>query len=178
MLSLCVYSLQHEAAEVCGSSLLSNWNLEDKDQLQRSMATLSKMLKQDQLNGCILPDGSPSAEVHSNGGLVCAIIDFKVYCKPMCDHGYDFSFLRRSRPYEVCSAGSWTTQFIGGNRLATCIGSTIVISAPPSAYFPKDQDCLETLRLDRQDQIIQQFITELREQEITGAPKNASLICK
>lgn len=40
-----------------------------------------------------------------------------------CKQGYDFSFLRRSRLFEECSAATqhkWTTQFIGGNRLAIC----------------------------------------------------------
>ncbi len=37
--------------------------------------------------------------------------------------GYDFTFLRRSRLFEECSSATqdkWTTQFIGGNRLAIC----------------------------------------------------------
>lgn len=37
--------------------------------------------------------------------------------------GYDFNFMRRSRLFEECSAATqhkWTTQYIGGNRLAIC----------------------------------------------------------
>ncbi|KAG7264876.1 hypothetical protein CRUP_013490 [Coryphaenoides rupestris] len=57
-------------------------------------------------------------------------------------------------------------------------GSTLQISATPSSYFPKDQNCLQTKRLHLQDAIIQQFITELSDQQITGVPVNASLICE
>lgn len=58
-------------------------------------------------------------------------------------------------------------------------GSTIQISATPSSYFPQYQSCLQTkLQTNLQDAIIQQFITELRDQQITGAPMNASLICE
>ncbi|KAK0137255.1 hypothetical protein N1851_026550 [Merluccius polli] len=172
-----VVGISRGAAEGCGVSLLSSWTAEDKVQLLRSMATLSEMLKRDLLRVCSLPDGSPAVKVPSDGGVVCATIDHKVYCKPMCNHGYDFQFLRRSRPYETCIAGSWTTQYIGGNTLAICFSSTVQISATSSAYFPKDQDCHATQRMHLQDEIFQEFITELSDQQITGAQVNASLIC-
>ncbi|CAL8363452.1 unnamed protein product [Boreogadus saida] len=176
----CTTDMFHQArvaAESCDRYLLSKWSAEDRAQLLHSMAMLTTMLKQSShpVDGCHLSNGSPSVKVHSNGGVVCVDIEEKVYCKPMCNHGYDFSFLRRGRPYEVCSAGNWTTQFIGGNILAVCHLSTTQISAKPSSYF-KGQDCLKTKDLG-QDEVIQEFITELRAQQITGAVTNGTLMC-
>lgn len=42
--------------------------------------------------------------------------------------GYDFAFLRISRLYEECSVQTqykWTTQYIGGNKLAVCNGKVV-----------------------------------------------------
>uniref|UniRef100_A0A671KZX4 Uncharacterized protein n=1 Tax=Sinocyclocheilus anshuiensis TaxID=1608454 RepID=A0A671KZX4_9TELE len=50
----------------------------------------------------------------------CILIFFIFPCK----QGYDFKFIRRSRLFEECSSATqdkWTTQSIGGNRLAICI---------------------------------------------------------
>ncbi|KAI4875660.1 hypothetical protein NFI96_029809, partial [Prochilodus magdalenae] len=91
-----------------------------------------------------MPGDCPFPVVHSKGGLACVSAERKVYCKPMCNEGQDFSFLRRTRVYEECSAATnnkWTTQYVGGNKLAVC---NTPISGAPSAYFPKDQDCLKT----------------------------------
>ncbi|XP_069836802.1 uncharacterized protein [Dendropsophus ebraccatus] len=107
--------------------------------------------------------------VPTNGGLVCAYFDSVYYCKPMCDQGYDFSFLRKSRLYETCghqTGFTWTSQYPGGNRLAECIASDIAISGTSSAYF-KNKKCQEVLSLGKEDKYIDEFIKELYENGIT-----------
>lgn len=45
--------------------------------------------------------------------------------------GYDFAFLRRSRPYEECSEQTgfkWQSQYVGGNALAVCQGEELLAS--------------------------------------------------
>uniref|UniRef100_A0A8C4X0Y8 Uncharacterized protein n=1 Tax=Eptatretus burgeri TaxID=7764 RepID=A0A8C4X0Y8_EPTBU len=75
-----------------------------------------------------------------NGGIICITVNKTRYCKPMCNKHYDFAFLRRSRPFEKCGPANdyeWTTQYIGGNRLAECIEShhTSFISGLKVDYF-------------------------------------------
>ncbi|XP_019357853.1 PREDICTED: uncharacterized protein LOC109287336 [Gavialis gangeticus] len=94
------------------------------------------------LDKCSLPLAPP------NGGLVCVTIDHVHYCKPMCNQDYDFGFLRRSRIYEQCGSStgfSWTTQLVGGNRLAVCNPASTAISGVASAYFPPNVTCWETI---------------------------------
>ncbi|KAK1164317.1 hypothetical protein AOXY_G14580 [Acipenser oxyrinchus oxyrinchus] len=115
----------------------------------------------------------------SSGGLVCVTINNVRYCKPMCNQGYDFSFLRRSQKilYEQCGDH---TQFIGGSRLAVCIESRIPVSGAPSAYFPKEQDCEETVQdYSLEKQQIECFAKELKEDGITGEHNevNDCLMC-
>ncbi|XP_069467150.1 uncharacterized protein [Ambystoma mexicanum] len=117
------------------------------------------------------PQTCPLPEAPSNGGVVCTSMDNVHYCKPMCNQGYDFSFLRRTRLYEECgnhTGNTWTTQFIGGKRLANCIASKIAVSGAPSAYFPADMKCQKTI-VDStiEDQQIHIFLTELRAKNIT-----------
>ncbi|XP_044131111.1 uncharacterized protein LOC122924243 [Bufo gargarizans] len=103
--------------------------------------------------------------VPTNGGLVCAYLDNAYFCKPMCDQGYDFSFLRRSRLYEICgrqTGFSWTSQYVGGNRLAECTAADVAISGQSSAYF-KNKKCQEALSMGIEDTYINEFIKELEE---------------
>ncbi|KAK6328623.1 hypothetical protein J4Q44_G00006010 [Coregonus suidteri] len=99
----------------------------------------------------------------------------------MCNEGYDFAFLRTSRLYENCGADTkfnWTTQYIGGNRLAVCNKSSRPIAGAKTAYFLKDQDCLTTKSYDDQVfKIIQQFINELKSKGIEGETKYTCLVC-
>ncbi|XP_073452972.1 uncharacterized protein [Aquarana catesbeiana] len=105
--------------------------------------------------------------IPANGGLVCVYFD-NYYCKPMCNQGYDFAFLRRSRLYEECgtkTAFTWTTQYIGGSRLAECIVSDVLVSGQPSAYFSKT--CLEVVSdMKRKQERLDEFISELKKKDI------------
>ncbi|XP_074928694.1 uncharacterized protein LOC142047796 [Chelonoidis abingdonii] len=108
-------------------------------------------------------------EAPKNGGLVCISIDSVHYCKPMCNQGYDFGFLRRSRVSEKCGAStgySWTTQLVGGNRLADCISSPIAVSGVKSAYFPAHMCCQQTIaNATAEREQIEIFLRELAEAE-------------
>ncbi|XP_068423245.1 uncharacterized protein si:ch1073-126c3.2 [Clinocottus analis] len=105
----------------------------------------------------------------------------KRYCKPLCHHGYDFAFLRRSRPYEECSEQTrfhWLTQYVGGNKLAECHESQIQLSGAKSAYFPKDQDCLTTKTSARlQERFISDLTADLRSAGLAGDAHSACLVC-
>lgn len=106
-----------------------------------------------------------------NGGLICATSNGIRYCKPMCNEGYDFSFLRRSRLYEKCGPEeqyNWTTQYIGGNRLAECIESSIAVSGTISNYFPAGQDCHSIqYNYNSERQLFNTFLKEIQ------VPENA-----
>ncbi|XP_051476011.1 uncharacterized protein LOC127384939 [Apus apus] len=116
-----------------------------------------------------------------NGGLVCVIIDNAQYCKPMCNKGYDFQFLRRSRLYEVCGNAtgfSWTSQFVGGNALAVCNPSEMAISGAKSAYFPTNSTCLRTLAFsETQTEQLNIFLKELGEQGIESSNRDKEGDC-
>uniref|UniRef100_A0A8C2Z1Y9 Si:ch1073-126c3.2 n=1 Tax=Cyclopterus lumpus TaxID=8103 RepID=A0A8C2Z1Y9_CYCLU len=122
------------------------------------------------------PKQCPEAEVPDNGGLACVTVANRRYCKPLCEHGYDFAFLRRSRPYEECSAQTrfqWQTQYVGGNKLAVCH-----VSGVKTAYFPKDQDCLTTKTSNGlQSGVIVDLTAELMAAGVHGAPQSACLVC-
>ncbi|XP_039995165.1 uncharacterized protein si:ch1073-126c3.2 [Xiphias gladius] len=171
-----------EAVE-CGGNLPSAWRAEQSAELLLSLRALTDFLHIHQLKDCqnFEPKNCPEAEVHQNGGLVCVTAANKRYCKPLCNFGYDFSFLRRSRLFDECSnetGHKWVTQYIGGNRLAECIKTSSQISGAKSAYFPKDQDCLKTKSSSQlQNSTIEDFITELKNQGIQGEPQYACLTC-
>ncbi|XP_030341831.1 uncharacterized protein LOC115607975 [Strigops habroptila] len=116
-----------------------------------------------------------------NGGLVCTTIDNAQYCKPMCNKGYDFQFLRRSRLYEVCGSStgfSWTTQLAGGKALAVCNPSEMAISGAESAYFSTNSTCLHTLAFaETQTEQLNIFLKELGEQGIDGSNRDKDADC-
>ncbi|XP_010399189.1 uncharacterized protein LOC104690215 [Corvus cornix cornix] len=116
-----------------------------------------------------------------NGGLVCVTIDNAQYCKPMCNKGYDFQFLRRSRLYEVCGNAtgfSWTTQLVGGKELAVCSPSETAISGAKSAYFPSNSTCVHTLAFpEAQAEQLNIFLKELEEQGIDGSSRDEGADC-
>ncbi|XP_046885573.1 uncharacterized protein si:ch1073-126c3.2 [Hypomesus transpacificus] len=154
-----------------------------------SVRTLAHILEEQQTKFCkfdfpnenpedVTPNKMcPVPDLHKNGGLVCVTVKQTHYCKPMCNQGYDFSFLRRTRLYEKCSKDTgykWTTQHIGGNKLAYCIASPIPVAGSATAYFPKNQDCLKTGKTDKNgviDQLVKELETDQTETE------NACLIC-
>ncbi|KAM6266038.1 uncharacterized protein LJ264_005596 [Porphyrio hochstetteri] len=116
-----------------------------------------------------------------NGGLVCVTIDNAQYCKPMCNKGYDFQFLRASRLFEVCGNAtrfSWTTQLVGGKALAVCNPSEMAISGVKSAYFPTNSTCLHTLAFpETQVEQLNIFLRELGEQGIDGSNRDKEYDC-
>nr|XP_033799301.1 uncharacterized protein LOC117359932 [Geotrypetes seraphini] len=106
----------------------------------------------------------------SNGGLVCVTILHVRYCKVMCNQDYDFSFLRRSRLYEECghhTGYSWTTQLVGGRKLADCIASSVAVSGQKTAYFHPNMNCQQTIgNATVENEHIKIFLQELAEKNI------------
>ncbi|XP_021253668.1 uncharacterized protein LOC110399381 isoform X2 [Numida meleagris] len=110
----------------------------------------------------------PRPVAPKNGGIVCVTIGSTEYCKPMCNKGYDFSFLRRSRLFETCNSTTgftWTTQLTGGQTLAVCEPSERAVSGAESAYFPDNSSCLHTLAYSEPEQL-NTFLGELAKQGI------------
>ncbi|KAJ8248219.1 hypothetical protein GJAV_G00239700 [Gymnothorax javanicus] len=167
----------------CVDVLASNWTQTEIFSVLNSLHAAIKTLEKVPIAGCqdAHPKQCPAPVVHSKGGLACVTIGDARYCKPMCNDGFDFNFLRRSRLYEECKAGpkpSWTTQYVGGNRLATCSKSNIQISGAKTAYFPKGQDCMTTKsQSDLEKKVIQTFVSELEAAGIKGPVTYECLIC-
>uniref|UniRef100_A0A8C5PV28 Uncharacterized protein n=1 Tax=Leptobrachium leishanense TaxID=445787 RepID=A0A8C5PV28_9ANUR len=110
--------------------------------------------------------------IPKNGGLICVSLEDIYYCKPMCYKGYDFVFLRRSRLYEECGMHtqfSWTTQYIGGNRLAECTASSVAVSGSSSSYFAEGT-CKQA---NMKKKYIEEFIRELKRKDIKNENKEA-----
>lgn len=129
----------------------------------------------------LLPANCTAPIVPKDGGLLCVSVTDKIYCKPMCNAGYDFNFIRRSRLFEECSAATqhkWTTQYIGGNRLAICNKFNVAVSGAPSAYFPEDHNC-HNIKSHEQllGNITNIFQSELEMAGITQSFKSFSLLC-
>ncbi|KAG9274876.1 hypothetical protein AMEX_G9327 [Astyanax mexicanus] len=177
------FSKMLKASEECLQSPEAQWTDRQTAALLDSLRRLTEILDKCQKAVCkdTMPGDCPFPVVHSKGGLACVAIEEKIYCKPMCNEGQDFSFLRRSRVYEECSAATnskWTTQYVGGNKLAVCNKSNLQISGAASAYFPKDQDCLKTKSDPAlEESVIQSFIAELRNNSITGNITHSCLLC-
>nr|XP_033496553.1 uncharacterized protein si:ch1073-126c3.2 [Epinephelus lanceolatus] len=176
--------LEHLKVAVENSeSLTSEWSAQETAQILLTLRSLNDILHQHQLKGCqdAEPKKCPEAKVPENGGLICVRVANNSYCKPLCSHGYDFGFLRRSRIYEECTEQTgfkWRTQYIGGNTLAVCNAAALQISGASTAYFPKDQDCLTTKSNSQlQSSIIDVFITELKGQGIQADSQSACLVC-
>uniref|UniRef100_A0AAZ3RPA8 Uncharacterized protein n=1 Tax=Oncorhynchus tshawytscha TaxID=74940 RepID=A0AAZ3RPA8_ONCTS len=159
-------STQLAEAAQCAKHITSHWSDNQTAVVINSLQTLTVILEKRQKTEC------PAAVAQSKGGLVCVSIKMRRYCKPMCNEGFDFAFLRNSRMYEECSADTkfkWTTHYIGGNKLAVC-------NRAKTAYFPKNQDCLTTKsNSDLEAQLIQQFKSELM--DIEGETKYDCLLC-
>ncbi|XP_036431018.1 uncharacterized protein si:ch1073-126c3.2 [Colossoma macropomum] len=171
-----------KVSDECFESLADKWNDSQTAAILDNLRRLTDVLQKQQKKECkeVMPADCPFPVIPSKGGLVCVSVETKVYCKPMCNEGQDFSFLRRSRVYEECSAATkkWTTQYVGGNKLAVCNKSDIQISGAPSAYFPKDQDCLKT-KSDQalEKKVIETFQKELRDNNIQGHFTHSCLLC-
>ncbi|XP_019911627.2 uncharacterized protein si:ch1073-126c3.2 isoform X2 [Esox lucius] len=176
------FSMQHQEAVQCAGNITGQWNDNQIADLLNSLQTLTDILQENLKQFCqhFKPKRCPAPEPISDGGIVCVSINKTGYCKPMCNEGYDFAFLRRSRLYETCSADTgfkWTTQYVGGNRLAICNKFSAPVAGFESAYFPKDQNCLQTKsNSDLEKNLIKQFIDELKIKDDVPT-KNVCLIC-
>ncbi|XP_066536153.1 uncharacterized protein si:ch1073-126c3.2 [Hoplias malabaricus] len=177
------FSEKLKVPDECLESLAAQWTDEQTSSALDDLRRLTDVLQKHQKTACkdAMPGDCPLPVVHSKGGLVCATAEKKVYCKPMCNEGQDFSFLRTSRVYEECSAATnhkWTTQYVGGNKLAVCNKSNIQVAGAPSAYFPKDQDCLTTKSAHTlQQKVIDTFIEELKVDNISGNITFTCFLC-
>ncbi|XP_061645853.1 uncharacterized protein si:ch1073-126c3.2 isoform X2 [Phyllopteryx taeniolatus] len=170
-----------EVAVEC--SIKQNWTPQQRATLLVYMRNLTEVLHTQQLRECqgAEPVKCPEPEVPENGGLVCATVANARYCKPMCNHGYDFAFLRRSRVFEECSAATgykWSSQYVGGNKLAFCNEATRAVG-PETAYFAKDEDCLTTKRSEQtKSDILQDFTEELKRHDgVNGDIESLCLVC-
>ncbi|KAM9364997.1 uncharacterized protein KZ484_011216 [Pholidichthys leucotaenia] len=171
-----------ELAE-CGETPPPTWSAQRTAAALIYMRNLTDALHKHQLKECqgAEPRECHEAEVPDNGGLVCATAAKKRYCKPMCNDGYDFGFLRRSRPFEECSEQTgykWQSQYVGGKKLALCHKSYVQVSGQKSAYFARNQDCIITQSNKQlRTRIIEDFKAELRNQGVEEEPQYACLVC-
>ncbi|XP_061693802.1 uncharacterized protein si:ch1073-126c3.2 isoform X2 [Syngnathoides biaculeatus] len=134
-----------EVAGECGGK--QDWTPEQRATLLVSLRNLTDKLHTQQLRECqgAEPVDCPEPEVPQNGGLACATVSNVRYCKPLCNHGYDFAFLRRSRVFDECSAATgykWRSHYVGGNKLAVCHEATLQVAGSKTMYFAKGEDCL------------------------------------
>ncbi|XP_074532224.1 uncharacterized protein LOC141795294 [Halichoeres trimaculatus] len=172
-----------KAVTECRGNLQTALDAQQAASLLLSLRNVTDALYQQQLRDCqgAEPRQCPDAEVPDNGGLLCVTVDNKRYCKPLCNYGYDFGFIRKSRLYEECSEQTgykWSTQYTGGNKLAVCNEAPFQISGAATAYFPKDQDCLTTKSNSREQRsIIDLFASELKIQGIQGQTQHECLVC-
>ncbi|KAM4599181.1 uncharacterized protein V3H82_002562 [Fundulus diaphanus] len=168
------------AAECTDKSILQ-WSSEQAAEVLITMRNLTARLYKHQLKEC--QDAEPKMcqqpEVPSNGGLACVTVSNKRYCKPICNSGYDFGFLRRSRLFDECGEQTnyqWNSQYVGGGRLAVCNEAAVKVSGSTSAYFTKD--CLTTKSSSEQwNATMEVFTQELKDAGIAGNPKHLCLAC-
>ncbi|KAG1950889.1 uncharacterized protein si:ch1073-126c3.2 [Pimephales promelas] len=178
-----MFSKKLQDMKNCLETVSDTWTTYQRANLFNQLQTLTDIIQKKQ-NKEFLPANCTAPTVPKDGGLLCVSVrdKTKTYCKPMCNTGYDFDFLRRSRLFEECSATTqhkWTTQYIGGNRLAICNKSKIKVSGAPSAYFPEDHDCN---KIKSHEQLLGNitniFQSELKKAGIPeGILKEFSLLC-
>ncbi|XP_047459390.1 uncharacterized protein si:ch1073-126c3.2 [Mugil cephalus] len=170
-----------KVAVECGESQAYNGDAGQTAELLLYMRNLTDSLHKHQLQECqgAEPASCPAAEVPSNGGLACVTVANKRYCKPLCNHGYDFSFLRRTRLFDECSEQTgykWQSQYVGGNTLAVCNEASVQVSGAETAYFTKD--CLTTkISSQLKESTMASFTSELRKQGIQGELQHPCLVC-
>ncbi|XP_016371901.1 uncharacterized protein LOC107711424 [Sinocyclocheilus rhinocerous] len=174
---------QLQAMKNCFETISITWTAYQNANIFNQLQTLTDIIQKQQNEELrrLLPANCPAPDVPEDGGLLCVSVKNKAYCKPMCNAGYDFSFIRRSRLFEECSSATqdkWTTQFFGGNRLAICDKSRIAVSGAPSAYFPEGQDC-QKIKSNEQlmGNITKIFQSELVMAGITQSVESSSLLC-
>ncbi|XP_067876449.1 uncharacterized protein si:ch1073-126c3.2 [Heterodontus francisci] len=166
----------------CSDHLIEHLEGEKRSNLLGLLQNAADRLKSVLLKACqnVNPKNCSLPLIPANGGLICITVDKTRYCKPLCNKGYDFAFLRISRLYEECGENTnyrWDTQYIGGRRLAVCTASSRRVSGMPSAYFP--ERCHDVLYNYTQEKImISTFKDELKK-TIIGKfnKKNMCLLC-
>ncbi|XP_020773185.2 uncharacterized protein si:ch1073-126c3.2 isoform X2 [Boleophthalmus pectinirostris] len=174
-----------QRAVLCSHSntTFTNWSSEQRAALLSSVSRLAQCLHSQQLRDCdeVEPQKCPAADAPENGGVLCVALNNRRFCKPMCNHGFDFGFLRQSRLFDECSDKTeyrWDSQYVGGNTLALCIRASVTVSGAKSAYFPKEQDCLQTKANSTLSSALkEQFIRELEERGHQGELQRACLVC-
>ncbi|XP_038159069.1 uncharacterized protein si:ch1073-126c3.2 [Cyprinodon tularosa] len=170
-----------KVAAECSDDSSLQWSSEQAAEVLIHMRNLTERLQKRQLKECqeAEPKMCQQPEAPSNGGLACVTASNKRYCKPICDSGYDFSFLRRSRLFEECGEQTnyrWSSLYVGGNRLAVCNKAALQISSRPSAYFTKD--CLTTKSSSEQwNTTMEVLLKELKDEGVTGNPTYHCLLC-
>ncbi|KAF7710850.1 uncharacterized protein si:ch1073-126c3.2 [Silurus meridionalis] len=177
------FSEKLKISDECMEALAAQWTESQNAAILNNLNRLMDIFKKNQKSVCkdATPKECPAPAVQSKGGIVCVSAKGKRYCKPMCNEGYDFSFLRTSRLYEECSDATgftWTTQYVGGNKLAVCNKSNIQISATSSAYFPVNQDCWVTKSNSTlEEEVINTFENELSAKNIQGPYTHRCFVC-
>ncbi|XP_056121502.1 uncharacterized protein si:ch1073-126c3.2 [Rhinichthys klamathensis goyatoka] len=169
----------------CLETVSDKWETNQTANIFNQLQMLTDIIQKQQNKELwsLLPANCTAPTVPKDGGLLCVSVmdNTKIYCKPMCNAGYDFSFLRRSRLFEECSATTqhkWTTQYIGGNRLAICNKSNVEVSGAPSAYFPENHDCHKIKSHELLGNITNIFQSELKMAGISkGILKAFGLLC-
>ncbi|XP_054655701.1 uncharacterized protein si:ch1073-126c3.2 [Dunckerocampus dactyliophorus] len=172
-----------QVALECSVSPSAKWSTQQTAALLLHMRNVTDVLHKHQQSECYgaEPVECPEPEVPKNGGLVCATLANRRYCKPLCNHGYDFAFIRRSRLFDECSEQTgyrWNSQYIGGNALAFCNEASIQVAGGKTAYFPKDNSCLATKTSDhKHSDIIQDFTEELKGLHLEADAQSLCLVC-
>ncbi|KAG7334449.1 hypothetical protein KOW79_002856 [Hemibagrus wyckioides] len=177
------FSEKLKISDECMEVLAAQWTENQNADVFSNLNRLADVLKKNQKAVCkdATPKECPTPAVQSKGGLVCVSTSGKRFCKPMCNEGYDFGFLRISRLFETCSDAtnySWTTQLVGGNKLAICNKSSIRVAGASSTYFPANQDCWTTKSNSTLEQeIINAFENELSAKNVNGPYTHRCLMC-
>ncbi|XP_027021597.1 uncharacterized protein si:ch1073-126c3.2 [Tachysurus fulvidraco] len=182
-----MFSEKLKISDGCMEALAAEWTESQTADAFNNLNRLADVLKKTQKSVCkdATPMECPTPAVQSKGGLVCVSAGGNRFCKPMCNEGYDFGFLRISRLFETCGNTSvyatgykWTTQYVGGNKLAVCNKSGIRVAGASSAYFPANQDCWTTKSNSTLEQtIVNAFKIELGTKNVKGPYTHLCLMC-
>ncbi|GCC32229.1 uncharacterized protein [Chiloscyllium punctatum] len=166
----------------CPGNFTKHLAVEKQSEFFGLLQTAANELRSLRLKACknVPPKNCSFPQIPANGGLICLTHNKTRYCKPMCNQGYDFAFLRKSRLYEECgddNGYTWNTQYIGGNRLAVCSKSSIRVSGVASAYFPRT--CQHAwYNYTEEKRLISDFKEELRQRGIDKVnSKTKCLLC-
>ncbi|GAA6088231.1 uncharacterized protein si:ch1073-126c3.2 [Tachysurus ichikawai] len=177
------FSEKLKISDECIEALAAQWTENQTADAISNLNRLVDVLKKTQKAVCkdATPKECPTPAFHSKGGLVCVSAGEIRFCKPMCNEGYDFGFLRISRLFETCGNATgykWTTQYVGGNKLAVCNKSGVRVAGASSTYFPANQDCYTTKSNSAlEQQIVNAFEIELSTKNVNGPYTHRCLKC-